>query len=223
MAEENIQVSWPNISNQPLVDEMRIMAPVWARFFNDFWTRTGGSTDLVGGIEIGKESRSASPNVVIFISASRQTAEDPGSFEYNQSTNTLTIDNIDLTTDINLANFTAGSIPFIAVGGDLSEDNNNLFWNDTSNEFYVGGTTSGTADVILAANGNTTVKGTFRHEGNNVGFYGEAPTTQQTGYTTFANLTINRTLDADATTLGEVADTLGTLIEDLKATGIISA
>lgn len=44
----------------------------------------------------------------------------------------------------------------------------------------------------------------------------------QTGYTTFSNLSTDRTLDADATTVDELADVLGTLIEDLKAQKIIS-
>jgi hypothetical protein len=48
----------------------------------------------------------------------------------------------------------------------------------------------------------------------------EAP---QTGYTTFSNLATDRTCDANATTVEELADILGTLIEDLKANGIISA
>lgn len=48
----------------------------------------------------------------------------------------------------------------------------------------------------------------------------EAP---QTGYTTFTNLASDRTCDANATTVEELADILGTLIEDLKANGIISA
>lgn len=47
--------------------------------------------------------------------------------------------------------------------------------------------------------------------------------TPQTGYTTFTNLSTDRTADANATTVEELADILGTLIEDLKATGIISA
>lgn len=38
----------------------------------------------------------------------------------------------------------------------------------------------------------------------------------------FANLTLDYTLDADSTTLGEVADVLGTLIEVLKKTQTIS-
>jgi hypothetical protein len=50
-----------------------------------------------------------------------------------------------------------------------------------------------------------------------------APTAVQTGYTTPSNLTTDRTFDADSTTVAELADVLGTLIEDLKAKGIISA
>lgn len=50
-----------------------------------------------------------------------------------------------------------------------------------------------------------------------------APTSVQTGYTTFTNLTTDRTCNANATTVDELADILGTLIEDLKAKGIISA
>jgi hypothetical protein len=50
-----------------------------------------------------------------------------------------------------------------------------------------------------------------------------APTAVQTGYTTPTNLTTDRTFDADSTTVAELADVLGTLIEDLKAKGIISA
>jgi|TARA_R100001460_G_scaffold74372_2_gene115494 hypothetical protein len=37
-----------------------------------------------------------------------------------------------------------------------------------------------------------------------------------------SNVTKDRVLDADSTTLAEVADVLGTLIEDLKGKGVIS-
>jgi|DEB0MinimDraft_3_1074331.scaffolds.fasta_scaffold118202_2 hypothetical protein len=37
-----------------------------------------------------------------------------------------------------------------------------------------------------------------------------------------SNVTTDRVLDADSTTLAEVADVLGTLITDLKAKGVIS-
>ena len=46
--------------------------------------------------------------------------------------------------------------------------------------------------------------------------------TVQTGYTT-SNVTTDRVLNADSTTLDEVADVLCTLIEDLKTKGLISA
>lgn len=45
----------------------------------------------------------------------------------------------------------------------------------------------------------------------------------QTGYTTFANLTTVRTLDANATTVEELADVVGTMIEDFKTKGLIAA
>lgn len=53
-------------------------------------------------------------------------------------------------------------------------------------------------------------------------FFGKSPTVLDTGWTAFANLVTDRTLDADATTVGEVADVLGTLIEKLKDKGILS-
>lgn len=42
----------------------------------------------------------------------------------------------------------------------------------------------------------------------------------QTGYTT-SNVTTTRTLDADTATTAEVADVLATLIEDMRARGMI--
>jgi len=43
----------------------------------------------------------------------------------------------------------------------------------------------------------------------------------QIGYTTL-NVVTTRAFDADATTLAEVADVLSTLIEDLKARGLLA-
>jgi hypothetical protein len=43
----------------------------------------------------------------------------------------------------------------------------------------------------------------------------------QTGYA-MTNVTVTRTLDADSTTLAEVADVVGTLVDDLKAVGKLS-
>jgi len=56
-----------------------------------------------------------------------------------------------------------------------------------------------------------------------IGFFGVSPATQRTGYTTFSNLSTDRTCDADSTTVEELADILGTLIEDLKTLGLCAA
>jgi hypothetical protein len=47
--------------------------------------------------------------------------------------------------------------------------------------------------------------------------------TQDSGWTTFTNLSTDRTCDANATTVDELADILGTLIVKLKAKGVIDA
>jgi hypothetical protein len=44
----------------------------------------------------------------------------------------------------------------------------------------------------------------------------------ETGWTTFTNLTTDRTCDANATTVEELADILGTLIVALKNKGILA-
>lgn len=56
-----------------------------------------------------------------------------------------------------------------------------------------------------------------------IGFFGVTPVVQPSGYTTFTNLSTDRTCDANATSVAELADILGTLIEDLKGLGLISA
>ena len=65
------------------------------------------------------------------------------------------------------------------------------------------------------------VNGTFKATGN-VGFNNVAPAAQSTGWTT-SNVTTDKVIDANATSLDEVADVLCTLIEALKGTGIIGA
>lgn len=91
------------------------------------------------------------------------------------------------------------------------------------------GPTVGSRVWWIDKDGNVTMAGTMEingvlnHDGSQVGFFGTAPVARQTGYTAFANLVTDRTCDADATTVAELADILGTLIEDLKALGLIAA
>lgn len=97
-------------------------------------------------------------------------------------------------------------------------------WNDPTNAAAVG-------DLVVSAAynaaGTVTEREGLRVRGGasatQVGFFGVTPAAQPTGYTTFANLTTDRTLDANATTIDEVADVLGTLIQDLKTLGLIAA
>jgi hypothetical protein len=74
---------------------------------------------------------------------------------------------------------------------------------------------SGTGAMILTGASGVRINGSFG--------FGATPSAVTTGYTTFTNLTTDRTCNANATTVDELADILGTLIEDLKAKGIISA
>lgn len=107
----------------------------------------------------------------------------------------------------------------------LDEDDATTFYGiqssiaDGSNRRFI----SHTGDAPSVFGGDVEIDGALNHDGTTLGFYGTTPTTRATGYTTFANLTTDRTCNANATTVAELADILGTLIEDLKATGIISA
>jgi hypothetical protein len=62
------------------------------------------------------------------------------------------------------------------------------------------------------------IDGPLDHHGSTLGFYGATPVARQT-YTP-TNVTTDRSFDANATTLDEVADVLGTLINDLQAVGL---
>lgn len=83
------------------------------------------------------------------------------------------------------------------------------------------GTTSATT-ALLVQNSTPTSNFTIRDDGG-YAFRNGTVGLAQTGYTTFTNLTTDRTCDANATTVEELADILGTLIEDLKTKGIIAA
>lgn len=77
------------------------------------------------------------------------------------------------------------------------------------------GTTSGTVKIGTTASPQTQFKST-----GEFGFGGATPTSPQTGWGV-ANPVTNRALDVSTATLGQVTQVLGTLIDDLKAKGII--
>jgi hypothetical protein len=85
----------------------------------------------------------------------------------------------------------------------------------------------GSGIVLIGATGdddmrltNIEIDGALNHDGSTVGFYGTAPVVQSAAYTP-TNVTTDRAYDANATTIDEIADVLGTLIADLQATGLI--
>lgn len=101
-----------------------------------------------------------------------------------------------------------GSTGGLVIGGDTNLYRSAADTLRTDDNVVVGGN--------LTVNGATTVAGT----GSTLGFYGVTPVPRSAAYTA-TNVTTDRTFDADATTLSEVADVLGTLIGDLKNMGLI--
>lgn len=63
------------------------------------------------------------------------------------------------------------------------------------------------------------IDGDLNHDGANVGFYGVAPVARPAAYTP-TNVTADRAYDANATTVAELADVVGTMIADLQAVGL---
>lgn len=75
------------------------------------------------------------------------------------------------------------------------------------------------AGAGLDVSGSATVTGATKL-GSSLAFFGTAPISKITGYN-ITNLTTDRTYDANSTTINELADILGTLINDLKSYGLI--
>lgn len=86
---------------------------------------------------------------------------------------------------------------------------------------HVKGAGTGTTIIMRLENSSSIARFIVRDDG--AFSFNSAPTAVETGWTTFTNLTTDRTCDANATTVEELADILGTLIEALKNKGIISA
>ncbi len=79
---------------------------------------------------------------------------------------------------------------------------------------------SHTGTAAARFGGEVEINGALNHDGSTLGFYGAAPVAQSAAYTA-SNVTTDRTYDANATTLNELADVLGTLIRDLQGMGLI--
>lgn len=80
--------------------------------------------------------------------------------------------------------------------------------------------TEGVANYAIKVDTGLTSTFDLEHTGTLLGFYGTAPIAQTAAYT-ITNVTPDRAYDANATTLDEIADVLGTLIADLTAYGLL--
>jgi len=97
----------------------------------------------------------------------------------------------------------------IGVGG---TNNEGLDWDFDTTANIVAVSSSTAAAIRFALD--------LGHTGTNLGFYSATPTPQSAAYTP-TNVSADRAYDANATTIAELADVLGTLIADLQLTGII--
>ena len=68
--------------------------------------------------------------------------------------------------------------------------------------------------------GEIEIDGDLNHDGSNIGFFGTVVAAQAAAYTVTNGLT-DRTYDANATSVEELADVIGTLIADLKTYGLL--
>jgi hypothetical protein len=80
--------------------------------------------------------------------------------------------------------------------------------------------TEGVANYAIKVDAGLTSVIDFEHTGTLLGFYGAAPVVQTAAYT-ITNVVADRTYDADATSVAELADVLGTLIADLQSYGLL--
>jgi hypothetical protein len=83
--------------------------------------------------------------------------------------------------------------------------------------------TTVTQALVIHNDNRLEIEGTLDHDGAAVGFFGTAPAAQSTGWTTFTNLSSDKTCNADSSSVAELADILGTLIEYLKTIGLLAA
>ncbi len=92
---------------------------------------------------------------------------------------------------------------------------------------YAGGNvysmTGASDDILTFAKESGTHTSAVLFNFAEMGFFNTTPAAQPSGYTTFTNLSTDRTCDANSTSVAELADILGTVIEDLKDLGVFSA
>ncbi len=109
----------------------------------------------------------------------------------------------------------ANKIQFGSAGNQVNDSRLIYDFETTANIIDVSGSSSDLTPGIIWDLASTRINGLFG--------FGIAPTAVQVGYTTLSNLNTLRTGDRNIMTLGQTIDLIGTLIQDLKAKGVIAA
>ena len=108
-----------------------------------------------------------------------------------------------------------------AANIDWTFDNNtgNLRWFESSAvrlQLFSGASPAARLRVL----GTLLIDSDLDHDGSNIGFFGVPVVARAAAYTV-TNRTADRAYDADATTVAELADVLGTVIDDLRNYGLL--
>lgn len=151
-----------------------------------------GQTSQTGDLYSGAD---ASANIVFRVDQS-------GGAVFNENSTSTGDVRMEGDTDANLF-FSDASADTVQIGSATTAD---------SAKFYVNGKIS-TSDELE-------VNGALNHDGTTVGFYGVTPVARSSAYTP-TNVTTDRSYDANATTIDELADVVGTLVQDLQQIGLI--
>ena len=96
--------------------------------------------------------------ICFYSDANRITSS--ANFTFDSSTNTLTMPNLVVTTSAKLSYLTQGSVVFVGVDGVLTEDNANLFFDDTNNYLGIG---TNTPSRRLDVNGTSIIRGELKY------------------------------------------------------------
>lgn len=92
---------------------------------------------------------------------------------------------------------------------------NSISWNNHSTIYSDGSDSIYTPDSF-------NVGATFRHTGSSLGFYNATPVSRTTGWSTTSHAN-RRTFDEDLVTLPQLAEAVGTIIQDLVSLGLFGA
>lgn len=118
-----------------------------------------------------------------------------------------------------------GASADVRIEGDT--DANLLFTDASADSVQIGAATASDSAKLYVAgkistSGEIEINGALNHDGSTVGFYGTTPVVQSTGWSV-SNVTTDKSFDANSTSIDELADVLGTLINYLLSRGDLGA